>query len=461
MKHHIKRIITFLAALSLIPALVLPRPVHAAPDIRSEIRAGMTEGQEQIDLSAYDISYPELEALLEEMKVLGEWPWYVEGYSCTYYTLGQRVSELSPEYSCDSREREAAEAELERMLREAVLPDMAPWQIALSLHDLLAERTMYDESQSSCTAYDLLTEGTSVCEGYSRIYQELLGRAGVESVLCSSDAMDHVWNMVRLGDGWYHVDVTWDDPVPDVSGRVEHTYFLLSDEQISDPDHGHYGWQSPRRAEDSETMAEGFWREIRSRICYRSAQVSFFRQTCEDSTQILRRDEETGAVTVLDTMEDRPVDAGTGPILFEQYGLSLHQDTLYYAGPDCILAIRTDGTDRQVVHRQDVVREGRFILGMSVSGDALRLTLSDPSFRLQSQLLPLDELSAEPLHDDHTTERPPAADTVEPEGRKKSILLWLPISAVPAAAVLVRRSSHRRRRSSAPAIQELDSGFDF
>ena len=48
--------------------------------------------------------------------------------------------------------------------------------------------------------------------------------------------------MVKIDGQWYHVDVTWDDPVPDKPGRVSHENFLRSDDGIRST--GHYGWTS-------------------------------------------------------------------------------------------------------------------------------------------------------------------------------------------------------------------------
>lgn len=38
---------------------------------------------------------------------------------------------------------------------------------------------------------------------------------GIENGTVSGEAGDeqHIWNTVKLDDQWYHVDVTWDDPI--------------------------------------------------------------------------------------------------------------------------------------------------------------------------------------------------------------------------------------------------------
>ena len=49
--------------------------------------------------------------------------------------------------------------------------------------------------------------------------------------------MNHIWNLIKIDGKWYHVDVTWDDPIMDKPGRVKHDNFLRSDDGIKDTDH--------------------------------------------------------------------------------------------------------------------------------------------------------------------------------------------------------------------------------
>ena len=40
---------------------------------------------------------------------------------------------------------------------------------------------------------------------------------------------NHIWNYVKLNDQWYHLDLTWDDPVS-TSGEniLTHNFFLIT-----------------------------------------------------------------------------------------------------------------------------------------------------------------------------------------------------------------------------------------
>ncbi|TKI96509.1 peptidase, partial [Bacillus cereus] len=39
--------------------------------------------------------------------------------------------------------------------------------------------------------------------------------------------------LVNIENKWYHLDTTFDDPVPDKAGRATYSYFNMSDEQLS------------------------------------------------------------------------------------------------------------------------------------------------------------------------------------------------------------------------------------
>lgn len=103
--------------------------------------------------------------------------------------------------------------------------------VCLALHDWLTAHVEYDQADylpgSDFSAYGALVDGCCVCEGYARAYSVLLGKCGIESRLVISEELNHMWNLVKLDGEWYHVDVTWDDPLgTDETFRV---FFLRSD----------------------------------------------------------------------------------------------------------------------------------------------------------------------------------------------------------------------------------------
>ncbi len=105
----------------------------------------------------------------------------------------------------------------------------------LAIHDYLVSNIEYGgEEQGAYTAYDALINGKAVCSGYVEAYQTLLDMLGIEcrTIKGTGTAQDHSWNMVKLDGEWYHVDVTWDDPI-DGDGSISHKYFNVTDSDMA------------------------------------------------------------------------------------------------------------------------------------------------------------------------------------------------------------------------------------
>ena len=155
-------------------------------------------------------------------------------------------------------------------------PSLSDLEKALAVHDYLALHCEYDFDRLnsgtlpsiSHTAYGALVNRMAVCDGYAGAFAYIMkDRFQVPCIMVSSSQMAHAWNMINIGNEWYHVDVTWDDPVRDLVGRVAHDYFMLSDSVISDSEHEHMGWVSEYEATSAE-YSGAFWTDVSSAIIY-------------------------------------------------------------------------------------------------------------------------------------------------------------------------------------------------
>ncbi|EMY8536226.1 S-layer homology domain-containing protein [Bacillus paranthracis] len=104
-----------------------------------------------------------------------------------------------------------------------------------AIHDYVVKHVAYDTSYKAYTAYEALVNRSAVCQGYALLTYQLLKEAGIENhfVVGTGDGQPHAWNLVKIENKWYHLDTTFDDPLPDEQGRVTYSYFNLSDEQIA------------------------------------------------------------------------------------------------------------------------------------------------------------------------------------------------------------------------------------
>lgn len=159
----------------------------------------------------------------------------------------------------------------------------------LILHDYLAVNTKYDlrvyqnintdNDNYIRNAYGCIVNKTAVCEGISEAFLYFCKRLGIEAYAVKSNEMHHEWNMVKLGKNYYHIDITQDAYVYNLGvngffqplGDISHTFFLKSDEQISDSSLGesaHYDWKAPYNASDSITYKSAFWNNSQGKINY-------------------------------------------------------------------------------------------------------------------------------------------------------------------------------------------------
>lgn len=106
----------------------------------------------------------------------------------------------------------------------------------LFLANYLVKHNVYDTAAvtdntrwKAFTSYGALVDGQVVCEGYSRAMQLLSSYAGLQCILLTgqSDGVNHMWNVIRIGGNWYHLDNTWDDNDPTI-----YNYFNVTDTVI-------------------------------------------------------------------------------------------------------------------------------------------------------------------------------------------------------------------------------------
>ena len=100
-------------------------------------------------------------------------------------------------------------------------------------YDEYLNQTLKDEHFSE---EGVLWEGKAVCQGYAYTFQLCMELLGIDSIIVEGEDLiskgNHAWNMVAIDGEWYHVDTTWDDPVPDRKDMIDYKYFLVTDEVL-------------------------------------------------------------------------------------------------------------------------------------------------------------------------------------------------------------------------------------
>lgn len=111
-----------------------------------------------------------------------------------------------------------------------------------TIHDYIINNTSYDVERNdngisdydSNTAYGALIQGKAICSGYADAMAIFLRKFNVENYKIASGT--HVWNAVKLNNNWFHLDLTWDDPVSSKGNILDHKYFLVNNEELKSAD---------------------------------------------------------------------------------------------------------------------------------------------------------------------------------------------------------------------------------
>ena len=126
--------------------------------------------------------------------------------------------------------------------KEIITEGMSNLDIIYAFHDYIINNTVYDQEfdehsdnnkHDSSRAVGLLYEGTAICSGYTDTMAILLDKLGIDNFKVASN--NHVWNVFYYDNQWWHLDLTWDDPVTKSGqNRLEHTFFKIDTKTLED-----------------------------------------------------------------------------------------------------------------------------------------------------------------------------------------------------------------------------------
>ncbi len=137
-------------------------------------------------------------------------------------------------------------AKAKKVIQNNITGDMTDAKKIKAIHDYMVLNCAYDISsyssgnipQASFSPVGVLLKKKAVCQGYAETFQLFMDALGIscKTVTGTGNGGGHAWNMVKVNKQWYHIDVTWDDPIPDQKGRIRYEYFLIKD-SVMDDDH--------------------------------------------------------------------------------------------------------------------------------------------------------------------------------------------------------------------------------
>jgi hypothetical protein len=191
--------------------------------------------RDELDLSSFNIDKDDLRIIFES--ILNDNPeifWLDSKYSYTYLVETEKISVVKFTYLFNEEETKSIRIKIEEeanTIIAKVKDKKLDYEKEKVVHDELIKLIEYDESVSDDqTLYGALINKKAVCAGYVKSFQYIMMKLGIPTYYISGYAdEDHAWNLVELEDGFYNVDLTWDDQ----ADRIIYKYFNVSDELIS------------------------------------------------------------------------------------------------------------------------------------------------------------------------------------------------------------------------------------
>ena len=140
-------------------------------------------------------------------------------------------------YLTTKEQEEYISNELTKIVNSIITNSMSDYDKIKIINKYIVDRYEYDDSLVSDNVYSALTTGKTICQGYAMTAYKMLNLAGIENkiIVGKLGGVGHGWNLVKLNDKWYQLDVTNNDALGD------NRYFLKNDETLR---HDGFTWET-------------------------------------------------------------------------------------------------------------------------------------------------------------------------------------------------------------------------
>lgn len=160
-------------------------------------------------------------------------------------------SAFMPQYFCNQEQIKTYNGRVQECVNKIItqldLQNCSDFEKVKRIHDYICLNVTYDHEALNTSKVNRLVAAHSiigvfakqraVCEGIAKATKLLLNTVNVGCIVVSGKASlfqrgEHAWNIVKVNNQAYHLDVTWDMANTN-NGMVNYDYFNMSDADIS------------------------------------------------------------------------------------------------------------------------------------------------------------------------------------------------------------------------------------
>lgn len=165
------------------------------------------------------------------------------------YTNSWGKVTIKVEKAYQNSEISVIESKIDEIIKNNIKDTMTDKEKITTFHNYIINHTKYDTDykesdesaiySASSRASGPLLYGKALCGGYAHVMSIFLNKLNIPNYRVSSDI--HIWNLVKLDNTWYHLDLTWDDPVTSNNKDVLlDKYLLISTKKLESYNTGYH-----------------------------------------------------------------------------------------------------------------------------------------------------------------------------------------------------------------------------
>ena len=123
-----------------------------------------------------------------------------------------------------------------KAIKDIIKDGMSDYEKEKAVYDYIFSQAHYDEGnlaaiphteENAHTPYGVLHDHTAICVGNATTFKLFMDMLGIDcKIIHSTETGEHAWDLVKIGDGWYHVDITFDGG----GNKPSYSQFNVTDE---------------------------------------------------------------------------------------------------------------------------------------------------------------------------------------------------------------------------------------
>lgn len=151
---------------------------------------------------------------------------YLERSISAYKIIKTRhIFRAEIDYRTSKEEEDFIAYEIKKIVNNLIDERMSTEEKIKAVNDYIVKIYKYDEELQSDNVYTALKSKKAICQGYSMTAYKMFKEIGIDCRIINGDrdGTSHSWNLVKLNNVWYHLDITNNDNI------IRDKYLLKSD----------------------------------------------------------------------------------------------------------------------------------------------------------------------------------------------------------------------------------------